>query len=55
MSPTVSLGQVVRVVADGTERTPQEVWALGAAFIAVTISAVATRGIIRFVDWATQA
>jgi hypothetical protein len=54
LTPTVALRGIVRVVADGTGRTPQEVWLLGAASIAVTITAAATRGVIRLVDWATN-
>ena len=54
MSPSPALRWVVRALVDGTGRSPQEVWVLVAATVAVTVSAAAVRGVIRVVDFATQ-
>lgn len=46
-SPAAALRGVVRVVADGTGRSPEEVWVLTAAAVAVTV----VRGVTREVKW----
>ena len=53
MNASDAVHRVVRVVADGTGRAPQEVWVLGAVSVAVTVTGAATRGVIRLVHWAT--
>jgi hypothetical protein len=46
-SPAAALRGVVRVVADGTGRSTQEVWVLTAAAVTVTLA----RGVTREVKW----
>jgi hypothetical protein len=50
MSPADALHAVAGVVADGTGRTEPEVWVLGAASVAMTVTAAATRRLVRVVD-----
>jgi len=53
-SPPISVGQIVRVVADGTGRSPQEVWVLLAGTLAVTVSRAAAHGFMRLLDYAAE-
>jgi urocanate hydratase len=54
MTPTLAVRQIVRIVADGTGRSPEEVWTLLAATMAVTVARAAARGALRVVDYATE-
>jgi hypothetical protein len=54
MSANFALRRIVRVAADGTGRSPEEVWMLGAAAVTVAVSVAVTRFVIRVVDFATQ-
>jgi hypothetical protein len=54
MSPTSAVQQVVRVVAEGTGRTPAEVWVIFAGAVAATVTKGAVRGALRVLDYATD-
>ena len=54
LNPGTAVRQTVRVVADGSGRTPAEVWTLLAAAMTVTASRATARGVLRFLDYATE-
>ena len=54
MSTTSALGAIVRVVSDGTGRSPEEVWLHAAATLAVAVSVGTVRGLLWAVDLATD-
>ena len=54
LNPGTAVRQTVRVVADGTGRTPAEVWTLFAAAMTVAASRATLHGVLRLVDFATE-
>ena len=54
VSPHGSVRQVVRVVSDGTGRSPEEIWIMGAALTAVAVAVAAVKTVNWLIDLTTD-